>query len=425
MITYGHALQLMNQECGAGRLSSEKIDLRTAPLESVLGRVLSEDVVSSESLPEFDNSAVDGFAVRSSDLTETTMTLPVGFLALPGEVPRSFRSDMQPRIAIEIMTGAPLPAGGFDRLIKVEDVLKRSTVEGRTVIVFEVEKASPHHVRQKGSDYRAGDPVASAGKRVDSDTVMALAALGIYEIRVFRRPKVWILSTGNELIDAFMEAKPPGKVRNATGPYLAAELSRLGCEVRGPLPVPDLTFGETLTAALKEGADLILTTGAVSMGIHDFVRQAVLDHGGRVGFHHVAIRPGKPILFAMMPAGTPLLGLPGNPISTAIGLRFFVEPLLRGWWKQSVASHRAMLKHEIEKPRNLRTFFKARCVLDADSRLGVEILSGQASFMIHPMKEANAWAILPEGVERLPAGAPIEVRFFPEKPPLLASEQET
>jgi molybdopterin molybdotransferase len=328
------------------------------------------------------------------------------------------------------MTGAPLPEDprGFDLLLKVEDVLKRRSPSGEWEIEFSPADASPHHVRRCGTDFRAGDLVASAGQTVDSPILMALAALGIREVSVFRKPVVWLISTGNELVEAFSDTasnggRRPGQIRNSTAPFLRAELERLGCEVRGPVLVSDevgsgsATFEKVLETALSEEVDLVISTGAVSMGVHDIVREGVLACGGDPGFHRVAIRPGKPVLLASFSSHprTLFFGLPGNPVSTAVGIEFFVRPWLRAIHAlPEPAMVPARLVANVSKPRELRCFCKARWRIDGEGRSVVEIVSGQASFMIHSYRGANAWAVLPEGESDFKAGAFVEVRFFNE-----------
>ncbi len=420
MIPYLEALEIIRREGMARRLGSVQLQSREA-----LGRVLAEDLSSAESLPEFDNSAVDGFAIRSEDLkrelVSERMTLPVAFRVLPGETPKAG----SPGAAVEIMTGAPMPAGaGFDLLLKVEDVLQRRSLSGGIEIEFSPDDASSLHVRRSGTDYRAGDRVATAGQKVDPPTLMALAALGIREVGVFRKPVVWIISTGNELVEPFSEpssgaGRRPGQIRNSTAPFLQAELERLGCEVRGPVLVSDEVeagaagFEKVLQAALLEEVDLVISTGAVSMGVHDIVREGVLSCGGNPGFHRVAIRPGKPVLFASFPSHpkTLFFGLPGNPVSTAVGVEFFVRPWLRALQgRPEPPVMTARLSARVSKPRELRCFCNARWEIDREGRSVVGTRPGQASFMIHSYRGANAWAILPEGEGELEAGAVVEVR---------------
>lgn len=421
MISYLEALACIRREGASRRLSSERVETACLVQAPLAVAVLAETLRSSESVPEFDNSAVDGFALRSVDLVPGRQRLPVRLRALPGECPKSAPA----RTAVQIMTGAPMPTGGFDLLLKVEDVLfprgQALDPEMEFEIEFDSADASPEPLRKFGTDYRAGDPVADAGQRLDSPMLLALGALGIREVSIYRKPKVWIISTGNELVDAFSGKRLPGQIRNSTAPFLEVELARLGCEVRGPIWVSDeITRGASslesvLRAALAEGVDLVISTGAVSMGVHDIVKEGVLRSGGVAGFHHAAIRPGKPVLFATFPdhPKTLFLGLPGNPISTLVGVEFFVKPCLRALrGQEEPVPVRAVLAEPVKKPKAMRCFFKARWGTGASGESRVEIVPGQASFMVHSLRGANAWAILPEGVEMLPRGAVLEVLPF-------------
>ncbi len=401
MIGYSEALHLLVE-------TAEDVGLlpfSSAPLREAAGRVAASPIASAEPLPAFDNSAMDGFAVVCAQTAAASKSSParlpiVGSVAA-GDVPPSPARAFG---AFEIMTGAPIPAG-FDAVARLEDVRRE---DGEVLVFSPVDRGA--YVRRAGSDYQAGLPVVAPGERLDSRHLLALAALGVARVPVRWKPKVAVISTGRELIETGAPLLP-GQIRNATGPYLAAALSELGAEPRvyGTVADDPVDFKRRMDAALSQENDLILTTGAVSMGRHDFVAAAVAELGGRPLFHKVAMRPGKPILAARFGHGPLLLGLPGNPVSTVVGLRFFVAPYLRRLLGQPPERFlRAALAQPVQKPAGLRCFLKARAAA-GPAGTSVQVLPGQGSFQVRPLLEANAWAILPEEPEELAAGAEVDV----------------
>jgi molybdopterin molybdotransferase len=241
---------------------------------------------------------------------------------------------------------------------------------------------------------------------------MLLAGLGIAVVPVVRRPRVAVLCTGRELVDDPARPLGPSEIRNTNAVYLRARLPAAGAELAHYETVTDepAAFAVALERAVAAGVDIVLSTGAVSMGRYDFVPQVLESAGARVRFHKVAMRPGKPLLFARLAQGPLFFGLPGNPVSTVVGLRFFVEaairvmlglPPERGW-------HLPLL-HEVGKKRGFRLHQKARLQLGPDARIGVELLKGQESFKTRSLMESAVWATLPAEDERLPRGSMIEV----------------
>ncbi len=412
MIRYAEALARLLRAADARLMPSE-----LAPRAEVVGRVTASRVLSREDLPAFDNSAMDGYAVSAAETRAASPGSPVR-LAVKGKVAAGDSPSPQPSprgrgsslgIAYEIATGAPLPTG-MDAVVKVEDV----RVSGSRV-----ELTSPAEegdfVRRRGQDMRAGGAVAEAGTWLDARHILAFAALGVDHVPVKRRPKVALISTGSELA-APGEAPGPGRIRNATADYLAAALPHFGAALAWQAAVPDETgiFLRRLETILGERPDLVLTTGAVSMGGHDFVPRALEELGAELLFHKAAVRPGKPVLAARLKDGPLVISLPGNPLSTAVGLRFLVAPVLRRWLGlPDEHPLTAELSGSARKPEGLRCFYKARLALSG-GRAAVRVLEGQASFQILPLLEANAWAVLPEEGETVEQGAMVEVHpLFP------------
>lgn len=403
MIGYDDARQRILAAC-------RPLAAETVAVAAALDRVLAQDVVSGEDLPPFDNTAMDGFAVATGgrELAPGSKFAVAGSQAAgDGEV-RYDASD-----ACEIMTGASLPAG-LDAVLPVEQatVLARDDSGRPTRIRLDAAVTSGAHVRRRGQDVVAGQCVLVAGTRITPAARMLLAALGVANVSVRPQVPVALLTTGRELVDDPGQRLAPGQIRNSNGPYLSDRIDQAGgilVHRETVIDDPD-AFVDALARSLAAGAAVVLSTGAVSMGRHDFVPDALRGLGAEIVFHKVAIRPGKPLLFARLPGGQLYFGLPGNPVSSAVGLRFFVEPALRALL--GLAPERPLsvpLAGPAQKKAGLRYLQKARVVLAEHAQLQVQLLAGQESFRIQPLLAANAWAVLDEDAGHLPAGTLVEV----------------
>ena len=300
------------------RLSAEQVRLAQAA-----GRVLAEDIRSPRDVPAWDNSSMDGYAVRAADAT------PGACLRLNQEVRAGVRPEEEvlPGTATPIMTGAPVPAGA-DAVIPVE--LTDGASEGQVILHAGV--TSGQHIRRRGEGVRAEEVVLRAGLRLRAPHLGMAAALGIPSLLVSSRPVVAILSTGDELVPPGQELGP-GQIYSANNTTLSALVAELGGVPLDAGHAPDEMEG--LLARLQyciESADVVLTTGGVSMGTHDLVREAWARLGVSAEFWKVAVRPGKPLTAGSVPGpdGAPvvLFGLPGNPVSCAVSFGLFVRPLL-------------------------------------------------------------------------------------------------
>ncbi|MCC7259484.1 MAG: molybdopterin molybdotransferase MoeA [Alphaproteobacteria bacterium] len=395
MIAYEDALHILRNE--AALLAPV-----TVPLADAAGLVTAEPIASAAQVPSFANSAMDGFAVHSADTLRVPATLPVRGSTVAGDALASGAGG-----AWEIMTGAPVP-DGYDAVVKIEDVtVTRRNAEGRPL---EISLTAPvergNNIRSAGEDFQPDDAVVQAGTRIGAMQIMALAAVGVEKLRVHPHPRVTVFSTGKELVDDAAIPLQPGQIRNSNAPYLLAALRERGAQATYAGIIHDEP--EVFEARVREvlaASDVIISTGAVSAGRHDFIPDSLRNLGATIHFHKVAIRPGKPVLYARFPNGTHYFGLPGNPISAVVGLRFFVEPLLRRMTGQDGESFPlATLANDVKKKTDLRFFQKAVASIEANGMLCVRLLDGQESFKIHPLLEANCWAILPEGKEKFAAG---------------------
>lgn len=389
MISYSEALASILAR-------SRRLDVLRCSAAQALGYMLAEPVVSPEYLPPFDNTAMDGFALHVVD----------GRLAAGAEFPvvgAQAAGDAWVQAdggAWEIMTGARMPEE-LNAVVPVEQVeILDHDGDGRPLrIRLCADVAAGQHVRRRGEDVMQHAEIMGAGEPVQPQHVMLLAALGVADVGVVRRPRVAIITTGRELVDDPAQALQSGQIRNSNGPFLAARVAAAGAEVvyRATVHDEQAAFVQALEKALQAGADVVLSTGAVSMGRYDFVPDTLRDIGADIAFHKVRIRPGKPLLFARLPGGAQFFGLPGNPVSSAVGLRFFVEPALRAMLGLPLEQPlRVPLRTRFEKRAPLRFFLKGRVTADHNGQLHAIVLPGQESFRIRPLLDANVWVVVPE-----------------------------
>jgi molybdopterin molybdotransferase len=383
--------------------ASTRLPAQACATPQSMGRVLVKSLSSEMDLPPFDNSAMDGFALRGESIVPAGTELTVEGQQSAGDGVAHAHGG-----AWEIMTGARMP-DGLDRVIPVEQTERLTSSAGIRLLA---DVTPGQNVRHAGSDVRHGEVVLEAGTVLAPQHLMLLAALGVAEVAVAQRPRVAVLCTGRELVDHPAQALAPGQIRNSNGPFLAARLPLAGADVVHVETVGDdvAAFEAALRRALDAGAKVIISSGAVSMGRYDFVPQALERIGAETLFHKVAIRPGKPLLFARLPDDVLLFGLPGNPIAVAVGLRFFVEPALRVMLGlPNETPHRMPLFNNYSKKPRLRFHLKSCLHIDAQGRLSAEVLDGQESYRIRPLANANAWTIVPADIDTLPAGAMVDV----------------
>jgi molybdopterin molybdotransferase len=375
-----------------------------------LGWVAAADLTCELAVPPFDNSAMDGFALRSQDTAgadeASPVTLKVTGTVLAGDAGEATASEGS---AHEIMTGAPVPAG-YDAVIPVELVPIERDTDGRPIAVEISELvAAGRNLRKAGEDFATGNPLLTAGQSIGPNQIMGMTATGVAAFSARRKPVAAAITTGNELTDAGKLER--GMIHDSNGPYLGAAIPLMGADCIGVHRTSDSAREMIdLVEGLKDQVDVVITTGGVSAGRMDFVPKALELMGADILFHRVAIRPGKPALFARLPDGTWFFGLPGNPIAVAVGLRFFVTPALRILQGLPPEQYRlARLKETVHKKQGLKFFAKARLTATADGSLEVEVLPGQESFKIKPLMEANCWAVVPAETDSMKAGSMVEI----------------
>ncbi len=367
------------------------------------GRVLAEDVASDRDVPPFTNSAMDGYAVRAADTRSASPTKPV-HLEVLGEIRAGVAppTSVRPSTALRIMTGAVMPEGA-DAVVRVEDTVER---DGRVEIRVGVEPDTS--VRHAGSDIRRGDTVAQGGRIVTPGLIGVLASTGRTTVRTIRRPRVTILTTGDELRDAG-ESLGPGQITNTNRYTLRAALEEAGAEVVDAGVARDVR--EDLVTRLQAAVrtDLIVSTGGVSMGAYDLVR-ALLEEQGAVDFWQVALRPGKPLMVGTV-EGRPLIGLPGNPVSSLVGVELFVRPaILKMQGRADLERQRltATTDDALQNPPHLEQYFRGVARRQGD-RIRVRLTGDQGSHVLRSMADANCLVVVPQGTAEVRVGEPVQI----------------
>jgi molybdopterin molybdotransferase len=296
-------------------------------------------------------------------------------------------------------------------VVKIEDVL---VIRDSNNEVCEIEIRDPVKPKQNwrgaGDDFQIGNVVLKPGKMISPEHILALASLGVIEVPVYKRVRVGLISTGRELVPMNQFPKI-GQIRNSTAPYVISSLRNAGVDIvhLGTIPDAPEVFHSTMLRVLQEDFDILLTTGAVSMGKFDFVTEGLTRLDAEIFFHKVAIRPGKPILFGQIGNGPIIFGLPGNPVSGVVGLRFFVDPYLRELNRMKPERPmKAKLSITVQKPEGLRCFFKSHLTVGEQGPIAT-IIGGQMSFMVGSLLNSTAWTILPEESGEIAEGATVDV----------------
>ena len=364
------------------------------PIRDVSGLVLAEGVAAREDVPPFANTAMDGYAVRAADTAGATDEDPVT-LDVVGDLPAGYAPDapVGPGQAVRIMTGAPIPEGA-DAIVPVEQTSRDCT----TRVQIHRSAAAGAHIREAGGDVAAGDAVVAPGAVLNPAAVGVLASLGVTEVLVHRRPRVAVLATGDELVDGDAPLAP-GQIRNSNGPMLRALVVEAGCEVL------DLGIARDDEAALEAtlleaaaGCDAIITSGGVSVGDYDVVK-AVLSRIGVLVWSQVAIKPAKPLAFGVI-GTTPIVGLPGNPVSSHVSFELFARPALR-----RMAGHEhldrpvvtATATEAFGRRADGKTHFDRVVVELGPGGFTARRSGGQGSNVLSAVARANGLAVLPDG----------------------------
>lgn len=381
------------------RLGSDSVELADA-----LGRVVSEDITAREAIPPFANSAMDGYAVRGADVA-----MPGALLNVIGAIPAGRMADKEVTAgtAMKIMTGAPMPVGA-DTIVKVEDTEQVNDV---VKIAGRVERGTS--VRLAGSDIPAGIAVLKKGTRILNTHLGVLASIGAVRPPVARRPRVALFSTGDELTSSGAAVLRPGQIRDSNRVLLKSMLEEVSVILDQGIVKDDPVQLHSGFARAAAGSDVIVTSGGVSMGDHDFVRK-ILGDMGEIDFWKVAIKPAKPFAFGTL-NGIPFFGLPGNPVSAAIAYEQLVRPALlamQGATKVFRPRIRAVASGKITSDPDRLEFVRVSLSIDGRGRTLASPSGGQGSHMLNALANADAFGLVPIGSSEVKAGQGFDVELF-------------
>lgn len=360
-------------------------EVENVATEYALGRVLAQDLVSPLDLPPLDHSAMDGYAMRASDVPNGATRLPVSQRIAAGSVP----SPLEPGTAARIFTGAPVPSGA-DTIVMQEEC----TADGQNVVINSGHLRQGQHIRRAGEDIRRDSRILTAGTRLRAQELGLAASIGCARLPVYRRLRVATFYTGSELVMPG-QALAPGQIYNSNRFTLAGMLAALGCEtVDLGIVRDDLEATKIALAEAAHSVDLVLTSGGVSVGEEDHVRAAVAANG-TLSLWRIAVKPGKPMAYGQV-HGTPFIGLPGNPVSVFATFSLLVRPYLlrrQGMLQVAPRAYRVAADFAWPQAGNRREFVRARLSPDATA---AGIFANQSSGVLTSAVWADGFIDIPE-----------------------------
>jgi len=383
---------------------------------SSLNRVTSSNIYSKINYPTSDNAAFDGFAVNSSDTKKISKKLPKEFKIIGSIAAGSkpFKKKIKKFDAVEIMTGGVLPKG-FDTIIPIEQIIFYPNKTKKNSILISKKISKNNHVRFKGSDYKKNELVIKKSTIIHPNHILALKTLGIKNIKVKKKINILFFSTGNEISNK--DSISDWQVRNSNAYYIRSLNNNFLFNFKDGGILRDAhekVFKDKIKKMLSSNTDIIITSGAVSAGKFDFVPSVIKTFKLSNYFKSVAIRPGKPVLFAKIEGKQKIIfGLPGNPMSSAACFRFFVYPYISNILKINVEKPiKAILKNNFIKKKEFTRFAKSKLNTTNNGKIEVEILKGQESFRIKSFIKSNIWTLLPAGKSKFQKGEIVDC-FFP------------
>jgi molybdenum cofactor synthesis domain-containing protein len=402
MIPVAEAIQIVLDQ--TPKLNSEPVSLQEA-----LGRVLAEDIIADTDLPPFDRSQMDGYAIRAEDVHTVPARLRIVGESAAG---RGWHQEMHEGEAVRIMTGAPVPAGA-DSVQQVE--LTREVDGGAEVEILEP-VALGRSIVKRGAEIKVGETVLNSGERITAATTAVLASFGYAQVNLGRRPRVAVLATGTELVSVDQQ---PGEdqIRDSNNFSIAAYAQLAGAIVeRLPLAGDDTSLLKRQITEAAERSDMVVTSGGVSVGVYDFTKPALKELGAKLFFERVALRPGKPTVFARLPGGTLFFGLPGNPVSVSVTFNLFVRAALlamQGAQKPELVEEWAVLTRKVKGAAGRESYLPAGLRTNEDGVQLAEPLKWGGSSDFVGFVRATALIVLPQGASESEAGSRVRVVRLP------------
>jgi molybdopterin molybdotransferase len=405
---------MINYKKAQNILIKSKLKIKDQLVESSksLNRINVSNIYSSVNYPAGTNAAFDGFAINSKETNKLNKKNPQKFKIL-----KSISAGDNPKLnkikkfeTVEVMTGALIPKF-FDTIIPIEQIIFYPENKNKKFILIDAKIKKNQHIRYAGSDYKKKDLIIKKGTIIQSSHILAFKTLGVKSIKVKKKPNILFFSTGNEISNNKNIVN--WKVRNSNSHYIKSLSNNfLFNYIDGGIlrDKDENFFKKQIDKNIKSRIDIIITSGAVSAGKHDFVPAVVKKFNLSNFFKGVAIRPGKPVLFAKFKKiEKAMFGLPGNPISSSACFRFFVYPyLLNVLGVRSEKPFKARLKNNFSKRKNFTKFLKGKLISTNDGKLEIQILKGQESFRIKSFVASNVWGLFKEGQSKFKKGELID-----------------
>ncbi len=387
-------------------LSQKSTGIELKALGDSVGCVLAEDVIAKLDIQPFDNSAMDGFMVLVDSLKNASVDNKIALkntgLVQAGCNENSF--NIENNTCMQVMTGA-IVALNAEAVVPIEDV----EIKGNFVYFSKpIEKEK--NIRRKGQDIKQGELAVAKNTNIEPKHIALLASLGVFELKVYKKPKVLLLSTGNELV---AEGKLKiGQIYNSNLHYALAYLKQLGVENIEHKTIKDdeKSFVELIKSVNKNEFNIVISSGAVSQGKFDFVRKGLEQANAKIMYHKLKLRPGKPNLFALLPNNIAYFGLPGNPMANIVGLRFLVSYYLAYLQNKQIEEGKvAICENDFTKKAGFKLFLRGFVKTDENGINRVEIYNKQDSFMINNFSKANCFIIADEEIEKISKGSKVKV----------------
>lgn len=376
--------------------------------ENILHTVLAENIISQENIPNYDNSSMDGYAVKSSDIKKP------GLLKVIGEIKAGdiFSKKLRTGEAVRIMTGAPLPKD-TDAVVMIENTKEQGPRDARQVKILKPVKKG-ENIRKAGEDIKKGEMILKTGTVLKPAQIGLLASIGKIKIKTVKTPKVAIITTGNEIVPESVKKLPKGKVRNSNLRTLTALLKRDGAIPVNAEKVPDnLAKIKSAIRYTIDTSDAIIISAGISIGKYDFVKSALEQLGAKMFIFQVAIKPGKPFAFSKI-RNVPIFSLPGNPVSTMVTYEQLVRPaILKMMGKQATVlpNLRAILQHDICKKYGKKEFLRG-FFLKKNNKFFVKSIGAHGSGILKSMSKANCFIVLDEKISFVKNGSQVVIEIL-------------
>ena len=388
--------------------NSLKIGNEIVSIKDALNRISSKEVIAKSDYPADDNTAFDGFAVNSKETKNTFQKFKILKTIAAGDNP--YIKKVPKLSCIEVMTGAIIKKP-FDTIIPIEDIEFFPSKQNAKYIIIKKKIKKSEFIRPKGSDYKKGNKIIRKGELINPAHILSLKTLGIDKVLVKKKVNIVFYPSGNELSDK--KNIPSWKIRNSNTIYLNSLIRSLPVNFTIQKILRDKDqklFKKQISKQLKSKTDILITSGAVSKGKFDFIPSVINQFKLKNHFKGVAIRPGKPIMFAKFNNNKCFFGLPGNPISSVACFRFFVIPLLfKSLGLKAEKPIFAKLKNKFSKKKKFTRFVKGKLTFDKKGFVEFEVFEGQESYKIEPFVKSNAWGVFKDGVSVFNRGNLIEV----------------